>query len=141
MANGERRTANATACCMADGEMTPPPHLLSLSPTPLGGRKACPFCACFAVFRVVSLCCFLLLWLPTRRRHVWLPLDFRHDFLSRTSLLPPSPCPALPLSPTIPCLPFPYAICVLSVLFFLLPSLLAFFVLVGQKSTHELWHF
>lgn len=142
MANSDaRRMANA-ACCTADGGSTPllslflslalslclspPSFVLSLSILCL----LCCFCCCFS--RCFS-CCFLVLWLPTRR-HVWLPLDFRHDFLSRTSLLPPS------LPPCLPLLPFPYAISVLPFIF-LLPSLLAFFVLVGQKSTHELWHF
>lgn len=109
MANSDaRRMANA-ACCTADGGSTPllslflslalslclspPPFVLSLSILCL----LCCFCCCFS--RCFS-CCFLVLWLPTRR-HVWLPLDFRHDFLSRTSLLTP-----LPPVPATPCCHF-----------------------------------
>lgn len=128
----KRRMANAAACSMADGEMTPLSRSLPLYPPPLGeGRAACPFCCllCCCFSRCFSL---LLLWLPTRRRHVWLPLDFRHDFLFAHFPLSPSPPP--------PCLPFPYAICVLSA-FFCCLLCWPFFVLVGQKSTHELWHF
>lgn len=86
----KRRMANAAACSMADGEMTPLSRSLPLYPPPLGeGRAACPFCCllCCCFSRCFSL---LLLWLPTRRRHVWLPLDFRHDFLFAHS---PSPLP------------------------------------------------
>lgn len=118
MANSDaRRMANA-ACCMADGGWrtgsTPLPSLSlspfsSPSPFVLSLSILCLLC-CFS--RCFS-CCFLVLWLPTRR-HVWLPLDFRHDFLSRTSLLTlPSTFPLLPSL-----LPFPYAICVLPFTFF-----------------------
>lgn len=103
MANGEQRRTADGKCRMLHGRwrqhslaltlslsrtvsvcLSPPPFVLSLSILCL----LCCFCCCFS--RCFS-CCFLVLWLPTRR-HVWLPLDFRHDFLSRTSLPPASPC-------------------------------------------------
>lgn len=124
MANGEQRRTADGKCRMLHGrwrmanwQHSPalslsvslsPPFVLSLSILCL----LCCFSRCFS-------CCFLVLWLPTRR-HVWLPLDFRHDFLSRTSLLTPLPC-TFPLPPFL--LPFPYAICVLPFTFFV-----AFFV-------------
>lgn len=121
---------------MADGEMAALPSS-SPSPRPTEHVHFVPA----LLFLLLFFALFLLLLFGALAAHAPTRLA-SVGFSPRFPLahFPFNPCTSLP---TV--LPSPYchfhmqsACCRI---FFLLPSLLAFFVLVGQKSTHELWHF